>query len=274
MTELIRDIAYALQSATQTLDVYLPDNPNSKHSVIVYLHPGGFTMGNKDMIQPLAATMLTRGYTAVSVNYRLAGEARFPAQIFDAKSAVRWVRANAGRYNFDPDRIAAWGISAGSTLAALLGTTEKVKEFEDYSAGNAGESSRVKAVVSWYGPMDFAALDSQRLKLGQKPVVETEPSGETRMMGGSIAEVPEKYRAASPKTYINSECPPFYIQHGTGDQIVPYLQSVEFARALEITVGKTQVKLKLVENAGHFDRIHSSSENVKAALDFLDEKMN
>jgi acetyl esterase/lipase len=271
MTETIRDIDYAFQSTSQNLDIYLPDNVKGSYPVIVYLHPGGFTMGDKEMILPLVAPILTRGYAAVSVNYRLADEARFPAQIFDAKSVVRWVRANAGQYNFNANKIAAWGISAGSTLAALLGTSGHIKELEDLSAGNAAESSLVSAVISLYGPMDFLTLDAERSKLGQKPEVDSEPSAESEMLGGSLSEVPEKYRLASPITYVGTNCPPFYIQHGTSDQIVPYLQSVAFAAALESAIGKNNVKLKLIENAGHFDRIHSSLENINAALDFLDQ---
>ncbi len=270
MTKIIRDVPYAFQSTTQKLNIYLPDRMEAKSPVIIYFHPGGFTMGDKEMIEPLVAPMLTRGYAAVSVDYRLAGEARFPAQIYDAKSAVRWVRANAAKYNFDLDKISAWGISAGSTLAALLGVSENIPELEDFSTGHASRSSRVNAVVSWYGPMDFFTLDSQRLELGQNPVPVTETSGEYLMMGGTLSGVPDKYRAASPQTYISPVCPPFYIQHGTSDQIIPYLQSVIFARALEAVIGKTRVSLKLVENAGHFDRIHASPENVNTALDFLD----
>ncbi len=272
MTRTILDIAYAAQSATQKLDVYLPDSLKGPYPVIVWLHPGGFSRGDKEMIGPLVPAMLVRGYAAVSVDYRLAGEANFPAQIFDARSAVRWIRANAAKYNFNPDQIASWGISAGSTLAALLGTACKVKELEDLSAGNASESSSVNAVVSWYGPMDFLNLESQRLQLGQKPTNSSEISGESQMLGGSISEVPEKYKALSPITYLNAECPPFYIQHGKSDELVPYLQSVRFAEALEAAAGKTRVTLKLIENAGHFDRIHSSPENIKSVLDFLDRQ--
>ncbi len=272
MTRTILDIRYATQSSTQKLDIYLPDSLKGPYPVIVWLHPGGFSRGIKEMIGPMVPAMLARGYAAVSVDYRLAGEANFPAQIFDAKSAVRWIRANAAGYDFNPGQIASWGISAGSTLAALLGTSGKIKELEDLSAGNASESSSVNAVVSWYGPMDFFNLNSQRIQLGQKPIINSENSGETQMLGGSISEVPEKYKAISPITYLNPECPPFYIQHGKSDELIPYLQSVRFAEALEAVIGKTRVNLKLIENVGHFDRIHSSSENIKAVLDFVDRQ--
>jgi acetyl esterase/lipase len=273
MTEIFRNIAYAGQSETQIMDIYLPDGVKESCPVIVWLHPGGFTMGDKEMIQPLVAGILRRGFATVSVNYRLAGEARYPAQIFDSKAAVRWIRSAAGKYNFNPNKIIAWGVSAGSTLAALLGTTENIKELEDLSMGNPNQSSKVNAVVSWYGPMSFSTLSEQRIKLGQKPYQVEEASGEFQMMGGSISSFPEKYRSVSAQTYISAKCPPFYVQHGTSDDVIPYLQSVEFARALESVIGKSQVKLKLIENAGHFDRIHSSPENISEALDFIEEQL-
>jgi acetyl esterase/lipase len=273
MTEIIRDITYAPNSSAQKLDLYLPDLGKQPYRVILWLHPGGFTMGDKEMIRPFVSAILARGYAAVSVNYRLAGEASFPAQIQDAKAAVRWVGANAGKYHFDKRKIAAWGISAGSTLAALLGTSGGVKELEDLTMGNPVEFSQVNAVISWYGPMDFTTLSSQRLKPDQSPRPESEGSGESKFIGGNLSSNPEKFRSASPTTYINGKCPPFYIQHGKADPIVPYIQSVEFARKLEAAIGKAKVRLNLIENAVHIDPIHSSPENIKAALDFLDERL-
>jgi acetyl esterase/lipase len=273
MPEVIYDVPYATQSASQKLDIYLPERGKINFPVIVFFHPGGFTQGDKNMIEPLTGIILARKYAVVSANYRLADEAKFPAQIYDAKAAVRWVKANAGKYYLNPYKIAGWGISAGSTLAALVGTSGGVKELEDLSMGNASESSRVNAVVSWYGPMDFSTLESQHIRLGHKPLQDSETSGESLMMGGTISQVPEKYRAFSPHNYINRQCPPFYIQHGKADDVIPYLQSVSFAGSLEAMIGKDKVEQKLIEKAGHFDRIHSSLENINAALDFLDKQL-
>jgi acetyl esterase/lipase len=261
MTETFCDVPFATQSPAQKLDIYLPDEFSGTLPVIVWFHPGGFNHGDKDGVQAFVPVILARGYAVVSVNYRLAGDAMFPAQIFDAKAAVRWVRANAAKYRFHPYKIASWGISAGSTLAALLGTTSGVEALEDLSMGNASESSRVNAVVSWYGPMDLIAL-------GEAP--DPENSGEVQMMGGRISQVPEKYKTASPITYVNRECPPFYIQHGTTDKVIPLSQSITFAGALEKVIGRDNVKLKLIPNAGHFDLVQSSSENINEAVDFLD----
>jgi acetyl esterase/lipase len=273
MAEIIKDVPYASQSAAQKLDIYFPERVKGPVPVVVWLHPGGFAAGDKDMAKANAGALAARGYATVSANYRLAGEARFPAQIFDAKAAVRWVRANAGKYNFNTNRIATWGISAGATLAALLGTAGNVKELEDLSMGNATESSRVDAVIDWFGPIDFLTMSSQRQHTSPKPAPENDKSGESLMFGGPVSAVPEKYKAASAIYYVNAECPPFYIQHGSTDEVVPSQQSIDFAKALEAAIGKENVELHLIDNAGHFDRAHVSNENIRASIDFLDNHL-
>jgi len=105
MENVFTDIAYATQSGAQKLDIYLPSRVSGPYPVIVWLHPGGYTMGDKKMVEPVLDSILERGYAVTSVNYRLADEACFPAQIFDVKAAVRWIRANAARYNFNREAI-------------------------------------------------------------------------------------------------------------------------------------------------------------------------
>ena len=116
------DIPYASLSPAQKLDIYLPDEGEGPFPVIVWIHGGAFMGCDKADLQVLPAIEgLKRGYAVVSINYRLSGEARFPAPVYDAKAAVRWIRANAQRYHFDPGRIAAWGSSAGAYLAIDVG---------------------------------------------------------------------------------------------------------------------------------------------------------
>jgi acetyl esterase/lipase len=269
MTEMIKDIVYATQSPTQKLDVYLPEGVKGPFPVLVWLHPGGFGTGDKDWAKNTPDKYSERGYATVAPNYRLAGEARFPAQIFDAKAAVRWVRANAGKYNFNTRKIAAWGIAPGGTLAALLGATAGVKELEDLSMGNANESSAVDAVVDWFGTTDFLTLNAQRNQVSQKPVPEDEKAPVALMFGGLAAQVPELYKAASAIRYVHAKCPPFYIEHGKTDEAIPYFQSVNFAATLEAFIGKEKVELHVYENADHFSNIHGSPENFNASMNFL-----
>lgn len=274
MNNILKDIAYADQSYAQKLDLYIPSYVSNPYPIIVWLHPGGYTRGDKEGVIPVLDGILNRGYAVASINYRLADEACFPAQLFDAKAAVRWIRANAATYKLNKEAIAAWGVSAGSTFAALLGTTANVSGLEDLSMGNSKESSHINAVVALIGPMDFLHMDSQLLQLGYQPLHDDVASGMSMLIGGQLTECPEKCRAINPATYITSDCPPFYLQHGTADHLVPYLQSVNFAQALIDTIGQENVTLNLIEGLDHFDLDHNSSENVNMALDFLDRHLH
>jgi len=273
MENVFTDIAYATQSEAQKLDLYLPAHVSGPYPVIVWLHPGGYTMGDKKMAGPVLDSILERGYAIVSVNYRLADEVCFPAQIFDVKAAVRWIRANAATYNLNREAVAAWGVSAGSTLAALLGTTANVSEMEDLSMGNPDESSSVKAVVDIIGPVDLIQMDSQLVQLGHQPLHDDLDSSISKFVGGKLTDCPEACKAINPASYIKPDCPPFYLQHGTADHMVPYLQSVNLAQALRDVIGQEKVVLNLLEGVDHFDSEHNSPENLKQALDFLDKYM-
>lgn len=142
------DLAYASESPAQKLDIYLPNEGVGPFPVIISIHGGAFKFGDKadGQLTPMLEG-LKHGYAVVGVNYRLSGEALYPAQINDIKAAIRFLRANASEYNLDKEKFATWGGSAGGNLAAMAGTSGDVKELEDLSLGNAGESSRVQAVV-------------------------------------------------------------------------------------------------------------------------------
>ena len=155
ITPTVANLAYANASATEVLDLYLPAGAGP-FPVVVNIHAGGFALGDKGMVPgSTAKALVAAGYAVASLNYRLSGEAVFPAAVLDAKAAVRFLRANAAKYNLNPDKIAAFGQSAGGNLAAMLGTTGGVAEFDDASLGNPGVSSNVQAVIDWFGPTDF-----------------------------------------------------------------------------------------------------------------------
>jgi acetyl esterase/lipase len=271
LSRKVTDISYATKSQAQKLDVYLPERGNQPYPVIAWFHPGGFFTGDKGMMMDmLLPPWLAKGYAVVSINYRLSDEATFPAQIFDAKAAIRWIKANASKYYFNPDKVAAWGCSAGATLAALLGTSSGVKELEDLSLGNPAESSGVNLVVDWYGPIDMIQMDPQLVKLGFKAIHNLPGSDMSKLLGGLLTEFPEKCKAIDPVSYITSSVPPFYIQHGKNDDLVPYLQSVMLAEALRSVVDQKKIVLELIEKAGHFSGVHQSKTNIEKILVFLD----
>ena len=248
------DIPYAGQSEAQKLDILLPDGGKKPYPVILLIHGGGFESGDKnEYLYNDVPQALDKGYAIVSINYRLSSEAKFPAQIYDAKAAVRYIRANAPKYDFDPARIVALGFSAGGHLAALLGTSGDVPELEDLSMGNADQSSRINAAVVQAAPLDFLEMDRQHRLLKHNPLVfnDTEDGPESKLVGGLISKFLEKCRAANPMTYIKDDNPPFYIQYSKNDGAIPYLQGIMLGEYLKAVIGESKVVIDISEAGGH-----------------------
>jgi len=268
------DIAYATQSQAQKLDIYLPGEGDGPFPVILSIHGGAFKGGDKGDGQVNAMLEgLKRGFAVVSINYRLSGEAIWPAQIQDVKAAIRWIRANSKQYKLNPEKIAAWGGSAGGHLSAITGTSGNVKELEDLSQGNADQSSRVQAVIDWFGPTDFLKMDehAKESKVANPQVHSIPDSPESQLIGKNLQEAPDNVRAANPETYISMDDPPFFIQHGLNDALVPYPQSVNFAKKLEQTLGKDKVTIELIPDTGHGGPAFETEQNLDKVFDFLDK---
>jgi acetyl esterase/lipase len=253
------DLVYTSRPRALRLDLYTPSGV-PPYPVIVWVHGGGWRSGNKNLpaTHP-ARRQRDRGYAVASVEYRLSGEAVFPAQIHDVKAALRWLRANAATYGLDPSRVAAWGSSAGGHLVALLGTSDGVAALQDPDQGNAGQSTRVQAVVDWYGPVDF---------LRMPPSHHGPNSAESLLLGCDIDECPDRVTLANPLTYVDAADPPFFIQHGTRDATVPFDQSTLLHTTL-LGAGVSSTFIPL-EGAGHGGPEFQTAENVSRIEAFLD----
>jgi acetyl esterase/lipase len=242
-TIIHRDIAYITNGhPRQKLDLYLPKGAENP-PLMILIHGGAFREGDKR--DENAAQWLTVGYAVASLNYRFSGDAVFPAQIEDVKTAVRWLRANAKRYGYDPDRFGARGSSAGGYLVTMLGTTGGTTKFD--VGEHPGVSSRVQAVADRYGPTDFLQMDAHRLPGG--PVNNTPDSPASELIGGNIVDNRDKVEKANPINYVTKDCPPFIIIHGDSDPLVPHHQSELLVAALE-EVG-IPVTLYTVKGGGH-----------------------
>ena len=251
------DIAYATKSDTKKLDIYMPNEGKGPFPVIIAFHGGGFYEGNKS--KEYTAPMLqglNHGYAVVTVDYRLSGEAKFPAAINDANASIRFIKVNAAQYNLNSNKIALWGSSAGGNLAALAGTTGGTNNCYDTSLGNANVLDNVTAVVDWDGPTNFCVMDKQFTESGIREKVQgvliydTKYSFPSKYLGQNLSKVPDLCKQADPTTYINSECPPFLIQHGTLDSMIPTQQSVDLAAVIIKEIGN-KVTLTLLDGAGH-----------------------
>jgi acetyl esterase/lipase len=278
ITRKLFDIAYAGLSPAQKLDIYWPAQGNGPFPVIISLHGGAFMGGDKRDVQVMPMLEgLNRGYAVVSINYRMSGEARFPALVQDVKAAIRWIRANAANFLFDGARIAAWGGSAGGYLSLMAGVASSVPDLDDLALGNAGFASAVQAVVDWFGPTDFLAMDGQLAASGLAPDDEHAHSGanspESLLLGQRITEVPALVRFANPESYLSPAAPSFFIQHGLQDSVVPYQQSVQFAAAANARLGKAKVTLELLPGAEHADPAFVTPANIQKVLAYLDQTL-
>ncbi len=279
LTPTYKDVAYVDSAGTQKLDLYVPTGAGP-FPVVVNIHGGGFKLGDKSMVdQALGKRLLDAGYAIASIDYRLSGEAQFPAAVLDAKAAVRFLRANAAQYKLNPDKIAAFGQSAGGNLASMLGTSGDVAEFDDPSLGNAGVSSRVQAVINWFGPTDFGQMDAQAKAQGCSASDQKHneaDSFESVYLGAAVPAVPELVQKANPITYISSDDPPFLIQKGDQDCTVPVENTKMLADAL--TAAGLDVQYDLLVGVGHgdgwFTTVFQSESNIQTVLDFLNTKLS
>ena len=271
------DLAYADASPFQKLDLYLPDAPPpaTGYPLIVFVHGGAWMMCDKRDVQLVPAlSALERGYAVASLNYRLSSEAIFPAQIVDVKAAVRWLKGHAGEYRLDSNRVAAWGGSAGGHLASLLGTSANIPELEDFAQGFREEKASVQAVVAWFAPTNFLMMDVYLRETGAGIADHTTPdSPESKLLGRFIADCPDDVKKANPETWIRADCPPFFLQHGKIDPIVPYQHSVEFARKINEIAGPDRAQVMLLDDALHASPHFETRESLKHVLDFLDSTL-
>jgi acetyl esterase/lipase len=229
--EALADLAYCMTGASlQKMDMYFPDS-GGPWPVSAYVHGGSWMHGDKSEAIMFADQMTSQGYLLVSINYRLYPEGKFPNMIEDVKCAIRFLRAHAGAYNLDPNRIAAMGPSAGGHLVSLLGTS-------DGSAGwDMGEyldqSSRVQAVIAMAPVTDLTR---------------NFPNADIEAMRG-VGFGEDNILAASPITHVTVDDPPFLLIHGDRDEVVPFEQTqLMYDRLVQTNV---PAQLVIVKNAGH-----------------------
>ncbi|MBI3463296.1 MAG: alpha/beta hydrolase fold domain-containing protein [Planctomycetes bacterium] len=242
-----RDLAYVAGGhERQKLDLFIPQQGSGPFPLVVWIHGGGWAGGDKGGCPPLRGGYTDRGYAVASLNYRLSGDAIFPAQIEDCKAAIRWLRAHAGDYNLDPDHVGVWGSSAGGHLVALLGTSGHVKEFD--VGAHLDQSSRVQAVCDYFGPTDLLQMDAHAIP-GARLKHDAPGSPESRLIGGAIQENKAQTARANPIEYLTKEAPPYLIVHGDQDPAVPHHQSTLLFDAL--TKIGVPARFITVEGGGH-----------------------
>ncbi len=253
------------KGGTQDLhcEIAFPRGATKPLGAVIFVHGGGWIKGS--YLGGMTGPIASHGYFAMSIEYRLSDVAKWPAQIQDCKCAVRFLRANAAKYNVDPNRIAVFGGSAGGHLVACLGTMTDAADEGD--GGNAGVSSAVKAVVDWYGPTDFTRLEI--ISPSVLPLIKN-------LMGVPYEQDPALWKSASPVYFVAAGDPPMFLAHGLSDPLVPPASSTEMDAAL--TKANVPHQLLLVKNAGHdFGQVGPEpidppfKEILQQSLDFLDK---
>lgn len=249
------------------LDLRVPDGAGP-HPVIVYLHSGAWIMG--DRFGGPAVRQASRGYAVASIEYRLAPQHIWPAQVEDTKAAIRWLRANAARFRLDPDRIGIFGTSAGAHIGSVAATSSGIGWLEGLALGNAQFPSHVKAVVDLYGPTDLLRIDEDKLpcipldgNAGWMPM--------SLLMGCPIQQCQEWTRTASPMSYVTPDDPPFLIMHGMLDCLVPFQQSIALHDHLR--AANVDSTLVLIPKGDHGGRVFDEPQYQATVDAFLDEHL-
>lgn len=263
-----KGVCYASNSAAQVCDIYVPEHADNC-PVIVLVHGGGFMFGDQgmDIIQPVIAKALEKGYAVVSVDYRKSSEAVFPAALADVKAAVRFVKAHAMEYGFDPEHIAVWGESAGAYLSLMTALTPDIPELNGDVTDYGEIPSNVQALVSFYAPVEFFTMYEEAGKPDSAA-----GSFESKFLGQDILADKE----ATYKTYWETYADKIpsgiqaWIQAGDADARVPCTQSVNFAERLTRYIGEENVEHSLIPGADHEDALFYTDENLNAVFAWLD----
>jgi acetyl esterase/lipase len=256
---------------TLQLDLYVPPVAEPP-PVVVWIHGGAWMFGDRRILPETLTPgqifdeLLDAGLAVATIDYRHAREAAFPAQLHDAKAAVRWLRRYASEVGISADRIGVWGESAGGHLAALVGLTGDRDDL-DGGIGVSGPSSSVDVVVDWYGIADAATMpvfEPPPAVVASYPPEELVPPLDVLLHGAD-----ESARAdVSPVTHVRASAPPFLLVHGTADDAVPYAQSEKLAAAL--AAAGADVRLETVPEAGHiFHGCPDVGAVVRRSVDYL-----
>ena len=242
------------------LDLYIParGDRTKKLPLVVWIHGGGWAKGSKDGIGN-CSWVLQEGYALASIGYRLTDVAPFPAQLDDCKAGIQWLKKNGNEFGVDADRIVVWGSSAGGHLVAMLGTTGDPETTKD----------DIDGVIDWFGPSELLTMQEQRT-LPVDLDANAPDSYESRLVGGTLQENPEKAKAASPLTHVTADDTPILIFHGNEDALVPLKQSYLLVKAYDNMAVPAQ--LVVIEGAGHGGPAFQTTGARKVMLDFLNER--
>lgn len=254
------DIVYSKVGDTELkLDIAWPAEGEGPFPAVFVIHGGAWRGGTKDSNRRALLEFAKRGYVAVSPQYRFCPKETFPAQVVDVKRAVRWLRSNAKTYKVDTEHVGAMGFSAGGHLALMLGLTGAEDGLEEEPTDSHAPSSKVQAVVNYFGPTDLCATDLPDVS---KTLVRD-------FLGGTPAEKPQAAIKASPLSYVTKDDPPVLTFQGTKDPLVPYNQAMKLTDAL--TNAGVAGRVELLIGAGHGWQGEEQKRTIDETYAFFDK---
>lgn len=267
------DISYGEESRNQRFDLYLPQEGDGPFPLVIHIHGGGFSMGDKrDDHMNAYLGLLHHGFAVASVEYRFSSEAVFPGAVLDCRQAVRYIRAHAGKYKVDPYRFGVVGGSAGGNLAAMLAMNVPNGAFPgEKGAESYLQDPYVSVAVDMFGPISFKEMDDQARLNGISNVDHDEPfSPESLYLGIPLPDAPQALcDQADPTSYASRHMCPLLVQHGTADTMVPYEQSESFVRQLEKKGLASFVTFLAIPGAEHEDKAFFTDTNMTLVRNFL-----
>jgi len=257
--------------ACQQLDLYLPDEGGGPFPVLLYVHGGGWTIGSRrECALNMILGVLQKGWAIAVPEYRLAQQAKFPEFIYDVKTSIRFLRANAGKYGLSREKTVILGDSAGGHIALTVGFTNGRPEYEGEQYGWEDCSSAVQGIVDMYGIADFTADEDAWCRESGLERRTYAPEGVKSIYDYVLGtENKSLQRLVSPVNMVHKDIPPVFLQHGRADCLVPYQHSQSLAEKIEKVCGPGRCVLRLYEGRGHADAEFEKEENSRELLEFL-----
>jgi len=243
------------------MNIARPKVQNDLLPAVICIHGGGFRAGKRESYDALCIKLAEQGFVAATVTYRLAPKHPFPAAVHDCKAAVRWLRANAGKYKIDPNKIGVTGGSAGGHLAQFLGVTANVPQFEG-TGGNPEQSSHVACVVNVYGPSDFTQSYGKSVDAHEVLPL---------WFGGNLETERKRHIIGSPLYWVTPDAAPTLCIHGTEDKYVAHEQAVWMIEKL--SAATVDAELLTLEGAGHGFKGADAEKAEKALLEYFRKRL-
>lgn len=255
-------------SSKQMMDIYVPSGITTPAPLIVHIHGGAFLAGSKGEVASFK-TFYNNGYICADINYRLSSDSVWPAQLYDIRTAIRYLKVNSAQYGIDTNRIGLIGESAGAHLVSILGTTGNYDQMQGFHLGSEGATSKVHAVVDLFGPTNFLVMDGNEGLGCTSANHNAANSPESLLLGCALPNCPDRVASADPMTYLDAADPAFFVSCGDSDCLVAPYSSVLFDSML--TVKQVPHVFELIPGGMHGGSFWHNTDQDTKYLNFFNK---